>query len=238
MKIDGVQRYLIAAAIGVRFRPNFSLEDKLGTVVDEILYSDASFFDPKFFPNHQAGINERVLLNEETGNTLLLSPSNIILDYNLPNSGDTESLERVINAFQDQIVKGIMKKYEVTQIGRLGAVLRYVFQIPELAKSFIEQSIGKTLEGVNNINLRFSKRYPVEEALVKKDINDYANVILNVIKRADKEELFISVDYQWYFVPLLDKVEQMKFEEFVERTTRYNRESFPEWVSTNYGLKR
>lgn len=237
VNIESVVEYLNSIALGIRFRPNFSLGDKFGTITDEILYSKNSYFGPKFFPtaHHALGGTDRALKNEDTGDSLTLNPSNVIFEFNLPEAGEADQLESVLAAFNEQIVLGIMKRYGVTQIERVGLVHRYLFTIPELADNFLKVSIGKTLEGIKDINLRFSKRYPQDQALIKEGVNDYVNVIFNIIKKADKEELFISIDYQWYFLPALEKVSQVEFGRFLEKSNTYNRLSFTKWLNDSYG---
>ena len=238
MDIGDAQSFLASVALGIRYR-SYSLEDKIGSALDDILYTQGSFFNPEFFPSTiQTPLGGRALINEETSNSLSLSASDIILEYNLPTTGAVDWLEKVIETFNGQIIEGVMKKYDVHQISRVGIVRKYLFTIPELAKNFLNHSIGKTIEGVNDINLRFSKRYPMDEALIKKGVNDYINVIFNVIKIVDKDELFISVDYQWYFLPPLEKISQLKFNQFIEKARHYNKESFPQWVVTNYGSNK
>lgn len=238
MKLEKVDDYLVSIAIGIRFRPNFSLEDRLGSLVDGIIYTKNSFFGPEFFPTTQAGLNERVLINKESGNALTLNTTDIILEIKLPNPGDISSLKNVIQAYKRQIVDGVMKEFNINNISRIGFLRRYDFPLLELSKSFLSQTLGGSPEDVvSDINLQFSKRYSKTESLTTKEILDYTNIICNIVKRAETDNLFIFVDYQWYFKPFLEGITQLDFDEFIEKANAYNRDKFPEWVNTKYLLK-
>jgi hypothetical protein len=233
--IENVHEFLIGIVIGIRFRANFSIEDQLGYIIDRILYTKDSYFNPSMFPRVLGRVTEKILVNEKTENTLTINNSNILLEINLEHKGDLKYLDEIYTNFDTQIINGIMMHYKITQINRIGFVGRYLFDKPELPAKFLEKTIGKTLEGVNDINLRFSKKYPVDEALAKKDINDYHNVIFNVIKKADLNELFISIDFQRHFDPFLDSASQLGFQSFIETMQSYNYKEFPHWLDHNFG---
>lgn len=54
---------LIGITIGIRFRSNFSVGDNLGNIVDKILYSKDSYFNPKVFPKALGTLDEKQLIN-------------------------------------------------------------------------------------------------------------------------------------------------------------------------------
>ena len=80
--IEKLEDYLIGIAIGIRFRANFSIEDQLGKIVDTILYSKKSYFNPEVFPRVRNSIGKKVLFNEITQDKLHIDNSNIILEVN------------------------------------------------------------------------------------------------------------------------------------------------------------
>ena len=233
MDIKGLDAYLISIAIGVRFRANFSIEDELGAIVDKILYKRGSFFNPNFFPAVLGQASEKVLFNDKTQDKLVINNSNIILEYNLQENS-AEQIDQLCNHFDEQIINGIMREYKVTQINRVGYINRYLFLESSLANSFLDKTIGKTLEGINDINLQFSRKYPVMESLAKENTNDYNNAIFNIIKKSNKDELFISVDYQKNFEPFLESSTQIEFKEFLNTVDYYNDKTFMAWLNKNY----
>lgn len=94
------------------------------------------------------------------------------------------------------------------------------------------------MDGVNDIDLKFSRKFPVPESLTKKNIYDYDNVIFNIIKRADKDELYISVDYQKYFEPFLQSSVGINFQDFAKKANEFNSKNYLNWLNTNYSLKK
>jgi len=117
----------------------------------------------------------------------------------------------------------------------LGYVNRYIIKEEDFAKKFVYKTIGRTLTGVNDINLQFSKRIAIDEAMVKKDVFDYHNVIFNIIKRADKNELFLSIDFQRIFEPYLERATMIEVDKYLDSMKNYNKNAVTEWLKNNYG---
>jgi len=61
ISISNLKENIYSIAIGLRFNPTFAIGDNLGKIADKILYSKNSYFDPKFFPFIDSGINEILL---------------------------------------------------------------------------------------------------------------------------------------------------------------------------------
>lgn len=232
--ITNIDDYLIGIVIGIRYRANFSVEDSLGEIVDKILYSKKSYFNPQKFSFVQNHVNSKVLVNQETNDKLTINNSNIVLDISFSETFKKEDANEIIAKFNEDIIDGVMRKYKITEINRIGIVKRYLFDINELANSFIDKTIGKTLDGVNDINLRFSKKFPTPEGLIKQDVYDYSNAIFNIIKQSDAKELFMSIDYQKYFDPFLTNCDQMKFMDFARSVDGFNANNYLSWLNKNY----
>ncbi|MEX0313274.1 MAG: hypothetical protein AB3N18_03780 [Allomuricauda sp.] len=233
-KIQNINDYLAGFVIGIRYRANFSIEDSLGEIVDKILYSKNAFFNSKRFPLVRNNGNEKILFNDHTGDRLTINNSNIILDVVFDDAFKKEDYSEILKKFNTDIIDGIMKTYKITEINRMGVIHRYLFDDKELAKSFIDKTIGQTLDGVNDINLTFSRKFPVNEAMIKKEVYDYTNVIFNIIKKADKDDMILSVDYQKYFDPFLTTSQDMKFESYVKAMEKFNSKNYVDWLNQNY----
>ncbi len=234
--IKNLNDFLIGIAVGIRYRANFSIEDQLGKIADRVLYSKNAFFNPSVFPKVYSNVNEKTLVNETTGDHLTINSSNIILETNFGEKFEKNNLDLILQRFEEDIIDGIMKEHKITEINRVGFIRRYLFQIDELANSFITKTIGATLEGINDINLRFSKKIPEQESLVKRDVNDYYTAIFNAIKKADQQELFMSIDFQKYFDPFLPTSAQIDFKSFFERANSFNDNTYLNWLNKNYGV--
>lgn len=236
MIINNLSEYLIGFAAGIRFRANFSIEDQLGKILDTILYSQNSYFNPEIFPKVGRNVGERIMYNPTTNDQLRIDNSNFILEIQF---GDEEGLKKIkykeiLENFNDQIIQGVMSKFKIQQIVRVGLVNRYLFPLNDLAQSFVDKTIGETLEGVNDINLSFSKKMPVPEALAKRDVNDWSNAIFNIIKKADVDEIFMSVDYQLCYSPSLEKANHIKFSPFMDSAQSFIENRYLPWLNTNY----
>lgn len=226
---------LIGIVIGVRFRANFAVEDQLGKIVDDILYSTNSFFNSSVFPKVNAGVGTKYLINENTLNTLLIDNSNIILNVNISEDIAGEDLTKWTNHYNSDIIGHIMTKYNIQQIMRIGYVKRYLFKSIELANSLIKKTVGNTIQGdISDIKLSFTKRYSVDNAVANKNIEDFDNAIYNIIKKPGLDEIFMSVDFQRYFKPFLESAIKIKFDDFLNRAERFNSDVYFPWIQKNF----
>lgn len=235
-----VKKYLSSITIGLRFGPSFSICDNLGTIADQILDEEGSFFNKKVFPNIASLPLAIRLENPKTGDYLILSQQDLILNCNFDNAAVKPNSE-VNPKFKVDDMNDIHKnfwqlletlqKYDFDRIQRLGYVNRYVFDTNELTKSVTGALIGWTIDGVSDMTLRFSKRYPVQEALSKKNINNYHNVIYTIVKKADRDDLTIMLDYQEFYEPSLAGTREVKHAAFMSDMDLYNKETFPGWLS-------
>jgi hypothetical protein len=234
--LSSLDEFLIGIVIGIRFRANFSIEDQLGRMVDTILYSKGAFFDPTIFPQVNSGIVGKVLFNERTQDNLKIDNSNIILEvfFGQGNRFKLSDLSLLHEQFDNKIVHGVMDSFSITQIVRIGYVKRYLFKIDDLARTFVDKTIGRTLGGVNDINLSFSKKLAVPDALVKRDVNDHQNAIFNIIKKADTDEIFMSVDFQHLYDPFLQNSSEIEFKSFIEQNDSFNSRNYLSWLNSNY----
>lgn len=238
-KIDekDLDKYLIGLIIGIKYRPNFAIEDQLGKITDSILYDKNSFFSPEIFPHVQNNVGKKTLLNYDTGDNLQIDNTNIILTINFHDNEPTgfkiADYGKIISNFQKQIMKKAMCKFGLNEISRVGIVRKYSFPLEKLPKTFAHKTIGSTLGGVNDINLNFSKKEPMPKSAIQKNVSDYCNVIFNIIK-PKTNELFISIDYQWFYIPFLEKVNDIKFEPFEKSANDFNKKKFLPWLNKNY----
>ncbi|MCB0541711.1 MAG: hypothetical protein KDE33_29680, partial [Bacteroidetes bacterium] len=99
---------LLGFVLGVRVNKSFSIEDKLGAIVDDILNHKNDTFSPDKFPRIRQSFDSRILLNESTGDILQLAPEGVVLEHYVEDSFDDE-LEVTLNAFEEIIIKGVLK---------------------------------------------------------------------------------------------------------------------------------
>ncbi|MDD3275161.1 MAG: hypothetical protein PHN16_05365 [Candidatus Omnitrophica bacterium] len=236
--VQNLDDYLVGIVLGIRFRANFSIEDKLGQILDTILYSKKSYFSPEVFSTVRGEVGKKIIFNQETQDSLTIDNSNFILEINFNEDkkrGFKKSdLQGILQKFDEQIIKEVMKSFKICEIMRIGYIKRYLFPIHQLAESFVNKTVGKNLDGVNDINLRFSKKLPVVEAVIKKEVSDYDNVIFSIIKSADRDEIFMAVDYQSYFDPFLQSIDAIQFDNFINQADIFNKNKYLTWLNENY----
>ncbi len=94
-------------AVGIRFRPNFSIEDQLGKIVDTILYDKKkTFFGPKFFPLVRNLVGRKVLIDEKADNKLTIDNQNLVLEINFAGKKSLPSSDysKIIKNFDSQLI--------------------------------------------------------------------------------------------------------------------------------------
>lgn len=234
MTIKNIDEHLLGICIGIRYRANFAIGDSLGAIVDKILYDKKAFFGPKIFPLVRNNSSEKILFNDKNNDKLTINNSNIVLDLYFDGSFKITDLNAILENFNEIFIEGIMKHYKITEINRIGIIKRYLFKDESLANSFLSKTIGQTIDGINDINLRFSKKFPTPDAMVQKEIFDYHNAIFNIIKHADQKELYMSIDYQKYFDPFLTTSTEMKFKEFAKVVDNFTGTNYLTWINKNY----
>jgi hypothetical protein len=234
--IENLEKNLIGIVIGIRFRANFAIEDQLGRIIDDILYKKESLFNPKIFPTVKSTVGGKLLINENTRDMLEIDNSNVIFEATLDDSSTFKlsQIDDIHKNFESQIIQGTMKQFSFKEIVRIGYVRRYLFKLEDLAKIFVNKTVGQSFGGVNDINLRFSKKLPVPEAIIKRDVNDYVNVIFNIIKKSDLQEIFMSIDYQHFYDPFLTTASSIEFKNFLNQMDIFNKDRYLTWLNSYY----
>lgn len=234
--ITSLEKCKIGYVFGVRYKRTFMIADNLGAITDDILQSKKSKLKASLFPYIQHNDrDEDVLfdfLNGQPQNRLTINTSNIILDV--------QNLERIpyetgVTAFRETILKNVMQDYKIGSINRIGFINRYIISDSEIIKKFIDGTVGRGVEDVNDINLQFSKRLEVTESIVKQDVNDYQNVIVNIIKKNGRDELFVSVDFQHYYSPMIERATMINFDKFLKDAELYTNNQILAFLNNTYG---
>lgn len=180
---------------------------------------------------------QQILINESSQDRLVIDNSNVILQVNYGENftfkgNDTN---RILEEFEKQIIKGILKEFSITEFVRVGYIRRYIFNEEDLIDSFIKRIAGEKLKQVNDMNLRFSKKIPLLESLAERDTYDYENAIFNIIKKADLDnEIFMAIDYQRYYNPHLSVSTQIEFKPFLDKVISFNNNQFLSWLNSYY----
>lgn len=216
---------------GVRFQPRYELIDNMGAVIDKVLRTPGTPYGPEIFPLSTREPGEQILLNPDTRDQFQLTERDAILNMHLTNN---EIDEVKTSAYQ-------YSKYILTnlrEIAKLKDIVRYgvVFQLEEcqskLSESPANYFLKDDFQEIRSLNLNFSRRLAALEALSRKGVDDFRNVIYT-IKQTEEGEVTISVDYQEYFKPGLNSDEWLHkpFTDFVDRGISHLQGEFHSWLT-------
>ena len=198
---------LMQFAFGIRFSKGCHVEDQLGAIVDEILYSSDSKFNEQLFPELQRANGARRLINNSTNCALTISPTDIIFEYKVTSDFEKE-LNEFLGEFENRIIDKVFSKYKINNIVRfgfiIGAELSKEDELLQSISSDIEKYYG--VEPKDSISFRFNivEKRPLK--IGKEITQDFDNTIITYDKGGADSKFSFAVDYQKFFNPSLDKV--------------------------------
>jgi hypothetical protein len=203
MEGKDIDKYLDSIVIGVQYRQHFIIQDKLGEIVDSILYADNSYFNPSVFPFTQEGVGQKRLVSaNDARDSLSIGHTDVVLDMGISNKENIKSnLGDIITNYEKQIIKGVIDTYKIDQID------------------------------VADLKMNFSKKLPIEKALLEKKYDDYENVIYNAAVKSGDKRLYLSVDYQHIFDPPADDIQDVKYGHFMKVVSDYNSQKLIQWIN-------
>jgi hypothetical protein len=207
--------------IGIRFQRSFRIKDVLGAITDKLVYFENSPLNEYFERQTQNG-SEMILTNEK-GSYLRVNTDDIIFKHVIEKSID-EELEFLKNYLK--YIKNIIKKYNITNVVRIGII--YNHTIKENQKKFtsaISSLTNNQLDDVDDFSISFSKKISATSGVIKKGVNDYQNVIY-LFRKISDQDLAIGLDFQKYFAPPLDEIEDKDFEDFLSTSKQYLENTF------------
>jgi hypothetical protein len=233
--MNDLKSYLTGIAIGIKYRNNFSIEDYTGSIIDELLYRKNSLFNSVNFPfTSGIGSSQKTLHNPQTGDSLILNKSNIILDMNFSDIIPKDKSQKLIEEYFETVTNRIYKIVDIHDIYLIGIVHKYTIADQKNANALYNNFRKLTFDDATSITVNFSKKNVLAESKVKKDINDYENIICTInITQEKKNEYFFQVDYQHVFSPVLESVIDISYKPFIEKVDRYNREVVSKWIEDN-----
>jgi hypothetical protein len=217
-------------AFGVRYDTQFKLLDRIGEVIEEILHADGTPFGPQRFTLSDSAIYQYRLLNENGDSSLTINTQDTILQ--LPMKTKNEShVDDWASDFEEYVLGPLRKIGGVRNIVRYGVLFRFKEEDAiSLENPPIKRYLSNEFPSANSLAMHFSRRLAMDEALVKKRVNDFRNAIYS-LGQSDSGKVQVSIDYQQYFQPALDRGEwdDRPFTEFVRQGNRYVHGEFHNW---------
>lgn len=208
-----------ALTLGIRHRRSFGITDRVGQIIDYVLHDEKSPFDTDFFPNtYETVRNGRLLANPATNESLAIDADNVVLRIRVKNF--EEDLKRLQGEYLGFIRDGIFQSFDIENINRIGIVFEHSFDKSVISLEKAIQSLTKReVEALADIQLRFSKKLPADEAQYKKGVVDFYNAIYTFTK--DDSEFLAMLDFQMYLEPEIAVLADVPFDAFFTRAANY-----------------
>jgi len=227
-----IKDYLTGIAIGIKFWPNYSIEDNLGIIIDELLYRKGSLFNYITFPHTSYSLGEKKINNPHTGDNLLINKNNIILDINFSDKIPKEEAGKLISEFFKTATENIYKIVDIRDVYLIGIVSKYVINDEVKLKRLFRDFEQITFNDIDTISFNFTKKIVLPESKTSKDLNDFENIIHTLMAPKDsKEGYFLQIDYQKIFEPRLVSIIDIKYKDFIDKVDYYNNNRINEWIN-------
>ncbi len=205
---------IAGVAIGISYVGNFGIEHQFGTIAEELLYNEESFFNSQSFPFVDSNVRYKVLKqsNQDNANRLSIANDQLVLDMLFDKKELT--LERIIDVYRKEIIEGICIKYGIKRILRIGLDVKYLFENKKIKTQNHVKKFSKA-----GIPKRFQMEY-VEYCQTNKKYVERISTKINEPEGIDAA--IFSIDFQFNFEPFLKSVEELDFQVFLDRVKEVN----------------
>lgn len=226
---------IIGLTVGVRYAKSFRVPDIAGDIIDNILYSDKTPFGTDFFPEIQENSRrEKTLYNRETEEYLRINTDDLILGITI-NKNFEERFNWVRNEIFNYFKDVLFKNYGLKNIKRIGIIFSHKIGKNKNLDQAVNLLTEDKISAAENISVSFSKKNSAMEALFRKEVNDYKNVIYNFIEI--KEATLASLDYQYYYDPAPEDLRQCFTERVFDDAKQFLENNYYSWLK-NYEAKK
>lgn len=220
--------------IGIRHKRIFRIRDNFGKFIDCILHNSDSPFSIKFFPFIDEKLSDSVILHNENDEHFHINTDDFILKLKTEDDFK-KSVSHIVNNILPFIKKRIFNITKIDDITRVGIVFSLEFFSKDKISDLISYFTNKNIEKINNFDMRFTRKLPIDESLTKKGVNDYINIIYTFVNKKDK--MLINFDYQRYFSPELKDINDFDLGNFVESAVANLNNTYDKWLK-NYEEKQ
>lgn len=200
--------------IGIRHKRNFSVLDKFGEIVDDIVDNPSSEFPKGYFNAVSSEGFTKTITNEKTKNHIKLTQFDLIYSYHFEDSKNCKEEDKVFwDRFNNYIVPFIIEKYNIRDFSRIGIVYTFEFINKKDYEKSLSNIISTNFTNVNNI--RFSEKDTTEEGRLYKGTDDYINKLYSL--NIDNDNAIFSYDFQYYFSPLKSIFKQCEIDKITKK---------------------
>ena len=231
LNVNELNKNITSVAIGIRFNKMFTLLDSWGSIVDKVWGNSPDFLGDDYFSGISGNyITERILINEKTGNYLKITAADIIFRHSFEEKEFESEFSWFKKCVNELLIPEIILKYNVSKFTRIGIIFTYKFNNKDVFDSITKKIINTEMINVNDI--RFSVKATVPNALLKKGVDDYINIIYNMSTDNDNNTL-LSYDYQYYLKPKISDFRQFPHIKFIENSISSLDTKLYSWIEGN-----
>ncbi len=227
-----IEDNIFGLTIGIKYLRSFRINDISGDIVDEILHGENSPFDIEYFTDIEQNSNgEKRLLNPVTKNYLRINTDDIIFGVRVDKNFE-EKYEWLIKTIIPYFRDILFTKFKIFNIARIGIVFHHKFPTLNNKKleKFVSEFTSEKVPNAENINLAFSKKATSKNALQKKNIHDFKNLIFSIATK--KNAYFAAFDYQFFFDPIIREITQADLNPIAKEAKDFLRTEFYSWLNS------
>lgn len=200
--------------VGIRHKKNFSVLDKFGEIIDDIVDNNNSKFPKDYFDGVSKEGFTKIINNSKTKNYIKLTQFDLIYRHEINDKKNKEEEYKLFfSRFNTDIIPLIIDKYNIKDFSRIGIVYSFKFKNKTTFEKSLNNIINNKFSNVNSI--RFSEKETTKAGNLFKNTDDYINKLYS-LSIVDNIATF-SYDYQHYFNPLKSIFKLCEMSKIVEQ---------------------
>lgn len=218
--------------IGIRHKRNFTILDKFGEIVDELVDNPENGFPKGYFDSVSVDGFTKTIIGKNTKNYIKFTQFDLVYSCKLDASADSqEEVKKFWDRFNNYIVPSIIEKYNIRDFSRIGIVYSHEFIDKKDYEKSLKNVINGSFENINSI--RFSEKDTTEKGRFYKDTNDYINKLYSL--SVDNDIATFSYDYQYYFNPLKSIFKQCTIDKIIQKSQQELQSDIAKIIGVNNG---
>lgn len=212
--------------IGLKYEKSFRLIDRMGEMFELILHDSSSPFGTSFFPGYDDhGFEEKILLGRN-GTFMKICSEEIVLRYVMNSKADIKKeMDWFINDAIAFISEQLINNYKIRDIMRIGLMFTHFMSSNNASASMISKLTDNKIQNADQFSLSFGKKDTAIAGWTKKQVDDHINMI-TLLKQIDGNHYDITLDYQYYFKPVLEKLGDWPINGLWKRSVDYLNKDF------------
>ena len=131
--IDIEKLKMTGILVGIRHKRNFSVLDRFGKIVDDVVDNSTSKFPKGYFDGVSVEGFTKSITNEKTKNYIKFTQFDLVYSHNIENKTNSDvEYNEFFNRFNNFIVPSIIEEYNIRDFSRIGIVYNFEFTDKEI----------------------------------------------------------------------------------------------------------